>query len=248
MEKLMVANVKMNFNQAQAKTYLETLLALGEAKHKAVVCLPFTSLPVASQILQQSFISLGAQNVCEEENGAFTGEISAEMLNELNCQYAIVGHSERRKYFAETDESVNKKIKLLLKHSIKPIVCVGENLKEKETNKTNAVLESQISKALSGLYENEVKRLVVAYEPVWAIGTGKNAAVKDAENAIVFIRACIGTMFSESAAKQIQILYGGSVKTDNAKSYLNSNQIDGALIGGASLDAINYHQLLNVWR
>ena len=246
--KIVAGNWKMHKTAVETKQLLNELIDKlpNDVEAQIIVAPTFVNLSLAINVLENSNIAVAAQNMHQAEAGAFTGEISASMLTNIGVQTVILGHSERRAYFHETDALLAEKVNTALKHDMTVIFCFGEELKDRQDNQHFNVVENQLRDGLFHIENNAWEKIILAYEPVWAIGTGKNAAVKDAENAIAFIRACIGTMFSESAAKQIQILYGGSVKTDNAKSYLNSNQIDGALIGGASLDAINYHQLLNV--
>jgi triosephosphate isomerase len=208
------------------------------------VCPPFTALKPVSEFLKQTNIKLGAQNLFWEDEGAYTGEISPVMLKDAGCEYVIIGHSERREYFGETDEKVNKKIKSALKHNLKPIVCVGEKLEEREKGITEKILEIQITNGLKNLSKTEIKFVVIAYEPVWAIGTGKTATPEIANSAQKFIRDKIEEMFGKDISENIRILYGGSVKPENAKSLLQQEHIDGALVGGASLDADKFAQII----
>lgn len=181
-------------------------------------------------------LKIGAQNMSQFEEGAYTGEISAPMLKNVGIKHILVGHSERRAYFNETDEHVNEKIKMALKYDLQAIVCVGESLETREKNETNAFLKKQILGALNGLVEEEVEKLVIAYEPIWAIGTGKTATSKQANDAIVYIRKTIEGLYNKDLASKVRILYGGSVNTSNIDELLSQSDIDGALIGGASLD------------
>lgn len=245
MQKLIIANLKMNLIQEETKDYLSQLIPLvNGSKNTIVLCLPFTNLSLASQMLFGKNILIGAQNVHQEETGAYTGEISAKMLKDFDCEYVLVGHSERRAV-GEKNKIINLKIKTLLKFGIKPVLCIGETEKEKEVGKTKYVLKQQLEQCLAGLYENELKSIVIAYEPVWAIGTGKNANLKEVIDAISYIREVIEQSYSVEASKSIQILYGGSVKPENAKTYLQAHQIDGALIGSASLNANSFAQIIN---
>lgn len=211
---------------------------------EAVLCVPFILLKDVKQSIENTNIKLGAQNMHWEENGAFTGEISALMLKELGVDYVIIGHSERRQYFNETDDNVNKKIKAALVHNIKPIVCVGETLEQRESNIEKDVVKSQILKAFEGIEEKNLDNIVIAYEPIWAIGTGKTASSDDASNMLGFIREIIGEKYGEKK-NIIRIQYGGSVKPDNIKELMNKDDIDGALVGGASLKGQDFVNLIN---
>jgi triosephosphate isomerase len=245
MKKLMIGNWKMNMVQEEARTYLNAFCsAVANSEHTIAICFPYTLLSLASQMLFGKNVLVGAQNVHQEEGGAHTGEISAKMLKDFSCEYVLVGHSERRKHFFEKNKIINSKIKVLLKYGIKPVLCVGENQKEREENKTKQVIKTQIEQALAGLYENELKSLVITYEPVWAIGTGKNANAKQVIEVIKYIRECVEHLFSAAAAKNLQILYGGSVKPENAKSYLSNSEINGLLVGGASLNAQSFAKII----
>ena len=209
-----------------------------------VVCPTFTALADVSDLLEGSNIKLGAQNIYWEDEGAFTGEISAPMLKDLGVQYVIIGHSERRQFFGETDATVNKKIKAALKHNLIPIVCVGENLQERESGKTFDVLKTQCTGSFAGFTTDEMKKMVVAYEPVWAIGTGKTATAQQAQEAQKFIRDLFKKMHNEDVAGQIRIQYGGSVKPENARELTSQPDIDGALVGGASLKSDSFSQII----
>ena len=202
-----------------------------------VVCPPFTALDAVIEVVRGTNIAVGAQNMHWETQGAFTGEISPVMLKEMGCKYVILGHSERREYFAETDEFVNKKTKAAFKYGLLPIVCVGEKLEQREQGITEQVVKSQVEGGLAGLENDQVGSLVVAYEPVWAIGTGKTASDDDAQQVIGFIRKVITGMFGQGLADKVRIQYGGSVKPDNISGLMQQPDIDGALVGGASLDA-----------
>lgn len=210
----------------------------------ALVCVPFISLTEVKKLLEGSEIKLGAQNMHWEEKGAFTGEISPIMLKEIGIDYCIIGHSERRQFFNETDESVNLKIKSALKHGILPIVCVGETLEEREESRAEAVVKSQIIKGFEGIPTESIKDIVIAYEPIWAIGTGKTASSDDANNMCAFIRNIIGDLYG-GEKENIRIQYGGSVKPDNIKELMEKSDIDGALVGGASLKADDFQKLIN---
>jgi len=211
---------------------------------KVIVCPPFTALSSVNRILQDSSILLGAQNMHWEEKGAYTGEISPSMLLTSGCKYVIIGHSERRSYFHETDKFVNLKIKSALKFDLFPIVCVGEKLEERETNKTEEVIKIQIQGAYKDLTIQQAEKTIVAYEPVWAIGTGKTATPQQANEVHNFIRKLISAGFTRETAERINILYGGSVKPENSRELLEMSDIDGALVGGASLDAESFEDIV----
>ena len=209
-----------------------------------VVCPPFTALSDLSEILMASDIRLGAQDLYWEEKGAFTGEVSAALLKDAGASYVIIGHSERRQFFHETDETVNRKTKAALKAGLLPIVCVGESLAEREKGQTLTVLETQLTGAFADLTAQETAKLVVAYEPVWAIGTGKVATPAQAEEAHAFIRKWIKNRFDQDTASKLRIQYGGSVKADNIAELMREEDIDGALVGGASLDAQSFSDII----
>lgn len=211
---------------------------------EVVLCPPFTALDAVAEILVDTNIKVGAQNMYWEKEGAYTGEISPEMLKGVGCDYVILGHSERRQYFKEDDQGVNKKVKAAFEHGLIPIVCVGERLEQREEGITNKVVLGQTEGALAGLPEEQVAQLVIAYEPVWAIGTGKTASNDDAQNVINFIRKIITELYSEDTAQKVRILYGGSVKPDNVAGLMRQPDIDGALVGGASLDAESFAQIV----
>ncbi|MDI6606559.1 MAG: triose-phosphate isomerase [Candidatus Omnitrophota bacterium] len=205
-----------------------------------VVCPPYTLLSCLADMLTESNIALGAQDLFWEEEGAFTGEVSAQMLKDAGCQFVIIGHSERRQYFAETNGSVNKKLKAALKYGLTPIVCIGETLKEREANSTFKVLEDQLTGGLSGINQEEAARIVIAYEPVWAIGTGKTATSAQAEEAHKYIRDLLAKLYDLETAESIRLQYGGSVKPENISELMQQPDIDGALVGGASLRADSF--------
>ena len=229
-------NWKMNTTATEAeRLVLEMLEKLDSIKGvDKVVCPPFVSLVGVSMMLEGSSIKLGAQNMYFEAKGAYTGEISALMLGEL-CEFVILGHSERRRYFEETDEIVNKKVKAAVANGLKPILCVGERLEENEAGKTEEVVSRQVTTALSGI--EPVRDLVIAYEPVWAIGTGKAASGKQTAATIRFIRAVVARLWNKDIAQDLRILYGGSVTGANIAEFISRAEIDGALVGGASLKA-----------
>ncbi|MDO8734961.1 MAG: triose-phosphate isomerase [Elusimicrobiota bacterium] len=246
---LIAGNWKMN------KTVEESVELVNALKQKlsdgsvasdreVLVCPPFTSLVVVKEIVKNSIIKLGAQNMYFEKSGAYTGEISALMLKNAGVEYVIIGHSERRQYFSETDENVNKKMKVAFENSIIPIVCVGETLHQREKNEAFSVIEKQVKVGVAGLSAEQSKKLVIAYEPVWAIGTGKTATPQQAEEVHAFIRKLYSEMYGKDAAESIRILYGGSVKPDNVSEIMRQPDIDGALVGGASLKADDFIKLV----
>ncbi len=205
---------------------------------------PFTALALVSDMLKKTPISLGAQNLFWEAEGAYTGEISASMLVSAGCRYVIVGHSERRQYFGETDETVNKKIKAAIKNDLIPVMCIGESETERESKETFSVLDRQVQKGLKGFSADEMETLVIAYEPIWAIGTGKTATADQAQEIHLFLRAMLGKKFGNKLAKSLRILYGGSVKSDNITDLMRMPDIDGALIGGASLEPETFSKIV----
>ncbi len=200
-----------------------------------VVCPPFTALGDVSELLIESNIALGAQNLYWEDSGAFTGEVSAPMIKAAGAKYVIIGHSERRQFFGETNENVTKKIKAALKHELIPIVCVGENLEQRESNQTFSVIENQCTESLSGFSKEDFEKIIIAYEPVWAIGTGKTATPAQAQEVHKFIRHLLSKLYNEDIASKTRIQYGGSVKPENTAELISQEDIDGALVGGASL-------------
>ncbi len=205
-----------------------------------VICPAYTLLAYLADDLEESNIALGAQDVNWQEEGAFTGEVSPLMLKDAGCKYVIIGHSERRQFFAETNQSVNNKLKAALEHSLVPIVCVGENLSEREAGKTFAVLDDHVKNGLKDISESEILKVVIAYEPVWAIGTGKTATPDQAQEAHKYIRALLEKMYNKDIAQQVRIQYGGSVKPENITELMQQPDVDGALVGGASLKADSF--------
>lgn len=238
-EPIIAANWKMYKTVGEAVNFVRefTGLVTGVTGVEMVLCPPFTALAAVAGQLSGTNIALGAQNMYWADEGAFTGEIAPGMLKEIGCRYVILGHSERRQYFGETDETVNKKVHAALKHGLKPIVCVGERLEERESGTTEAVVRSQVQGSLAGLTPEQAAGLVVAYEPVWAIGTGRTASAEDAQQVNAFIRGLLRDMFGDAAAGAVRIQYGGSVKPGNAVRLMAQPDIDGALVGGASLVA-----------
>jgi triosephosphate isomerase len=209
-----------------------------------VLCPPFTVLSLVKEVIEGSSLKLGAQNMYWEIFGAYTGEVSPVMLKDIGCNYVILGHSERRQYFGETNEGVNKKTRIAFSTGLIPIVCVGETLRERERGETLRVIEEQVKAGLSGLTKEEGKGLVVAYEPVWAIGTGKTATPDQAEEVQRFIRKLLGQMFGEEHAQAIRILYGGSINPDNISALMSCENVDGGLVGGASLNVESFVKII----
>lgn len=216
-----------------------------EAKCEVVICPTYVCLSEVVKAVEGSNIKVGAQNMYFEESGAFTGEVSAAMLKELNVSYVIIGHSERRQYFNETDETVNKKIKMAFKHDLIPIVCCGETLYQRETGVTSEVLGTQIKIGLKDFSKDEIEKIIVAYEPIWAIGTGKTASDEQANEAISYIREVIADLYGRDTSEKVRIQYGGSVKPSTIKQQMAQSDIDGALVGGASLKASDFASIIN---
>jgi triosephosphate isomerase (TIM) len=234
--KVIAGNWKMNKDIFETADLINGLKKSVTAKNvEVIVCPPFTSLVVAQQLLKGSSIKLGAQDVSVHDDGAYTGEVSVKMLKSVGCEYVIVGHSERRQYFHESNELINQKAKKVLAAGMRVIICVGETLEEREKEITDKVITAQIKGVLAGLSESDLDRVIIAYEPVWAIGTGKNATPRQAEDVHQLIRKLVGQLYSWNVAEKIIIQYGGSVKPENAKELLSQADIDGALVGGACL-------------
>ena len=243
MRKPMIAgNWKMHKTVDEAVSLAKEIRdGVGDIDHvEVVLCPPFTALGAVARAISGSNLSLGAQNMYWEEEGAYTGEISPRFLVDLGCGWVIIGHSERRKYFGELDEYVNRKTKAALKSGLKPIVCVGETLEEREKGVTEKVVETQVTGALTGLSPHDLEKLVIAYEPVWAIGTGRTASPSTANEVHTYIRQLITVLFNESTASEMRILYGGSVTPENISELISMAEIDGALVGGASLRASSF--------
>lgn len=241
--KIIAGNWKMNKDVHQSLALvneLKTALNFDLGKTTVIICPPFTSLGAVNELVKGTAIALGAQNMYHEDEGAFTAEISPSMLKSVGCQYVILGHSERRQYFGETNEFINKKVKKAIAAELIPIVCVGETLEEREKNITDQIVSTQVKGVLKDIPANQVETLIIAYEPVWAIGTGKNATPQQAEDVHKLIRKLIGQLYSWSTAEQVVIQYGGSVKADNASDLLSQPNIDGALVGGACLKADSF--------
>ncbi len=237
---IIAGNWKMYNDAAQTAALIDALkqqLPPGRPDALVVVCPPFTSLPAAADRLSGGTIRLGAQNMSEHDEGAYTGEVSWKMLVGAGCTYVILGHSERRQYFKETDDLINRKARTALAHGLQPILCVGETLEERESNRTAAVVSGQVKGVLHGLTPTDMRSVVIAYEPVWAIGTGRNATPQQAQEVHAMIRGLVREMLGGEVAESLTIQYGGSVKPDNASDLLRQSDIDGALVGGASLKA-----------
>lgn len=239
-------NWKMNKTAAEATALIDAIKAKVGSQDKVdvAVCPPFTALDAASKALAGSTIKLGAQNMHFEAHGAFTGEVAVDMLKEFSCTYVILGHSERREYFKECNCLINKKVTAVLANGMKPILCVGEKLEEREAGKTLDIVSEQTVKGLEGISKEDAKNVVVAYEPVWAIGTGKTATPAMAQEVHAAIRKVLSNAFGADVADSIQILYGGSMKPENADALLAEKDIDGGLIGGAALKADSFVALI----
>jgi triosephosphate isomerase len=243
---IIAGNWKMYKTLSEAKQFAEEVKGLAPdlALVDTVICAPALFLEQLAQVVKDSPVKVGAQTMHFETEGAFTGEVSSIQLADLGVDYVILGHSERREYFNETDEAVNKKVHSAFKHSLIPIVCVGETLEEREAGKTTSKVEGQIEKALADLTEDKVKQTVIAYEPIWAIGTGKTATSEDANEVCGAIRSKVESLFGQSVAQAVRIQYGGSVKPENIEELLSMEHIDGALVGGASLQPSSFLKLL----
>ncbi len=247
---VIAGNWKMNTSPSEgvelAKNLKNRLKGVQEVE--IIVAPPFTHLHAVGEAIKGSNLKLASQNVYFEESGAFTGEVSPGMIKELGCDYVIIGHSERRQYFGETNESVNAKTKAVLHHGVRPIVCVGETLEEREAGQALAVIGGQLEGGLKGLSASDSQEIVIAYEPVWAIGTGKTATKEEAEEVHAFIRQEIAKVFGEEGASSIRILYGGSVKPENIDDLMAEPNIDGALVGGASLKNDSFEKIVKFKR
>jgi triosephosphate isomerase len=245
--KIIAGNWKMNNDVHQTEELINGLkkaLDFELRNVKVVLCPPFTSLETARRLIKETPMSLGAQNMYFENEGAFTGEVSAKMLKAVGCDYVILGHSERRQSFRETDEFINKKVKKALASGLTPIMCVGETLEQREKNITHEVVTIQVKGVLKEIPASDVEKLIIAYEPVWAIGTGRNATPQQAEEVHLLIRTLIGDLYDPATAGNLVIQYGGSVKPDNATELLTQPDIDGALVGGACLKADSFAAII----
>ena len=244
--KVIAGNWKMNKSPADVIEFMKTFPSLVEnTENEVILCVPFIDLEKTMELAKNTNIKVGAQNVHFEDKGAYTGEVSPKMLQDIGVEYVIIGHSERREYYNETDESVNKKLKAAFSHNLKPILCVGETLNQREEKITKEFVTNQVKLALDGLTENEVKNLIIAYEPIWAIGTGKTASSTDANEVCTWIRNKIEELYGNNIAEDVIIQYGGSVKVNNAKELFTMPNIDGGLVGGASLDAEEFSKIVN---
>ncbi|MCF7898154.1 MAG: triose-phosphate isomerase [Candidatus Omnitrophica bacterium] len=239
-------NWKMNKTAQEAEDLAKKIKEnVGDfQKADILICPPYTSLSAAGQAIKDSLIELGAQNMHWENSGAFTGEVSPQMVKESGCKFIIVGHSERRKYFSETNQEVNKKIKAAISANLLPIVCIGETLEQREQKKEREVIEKQLKEGFDSLPEEDLEKVTVAYEPVWAIGTGKTASGEQAEEMHSFIREWFKNTYSLQTAEKLRLLYGGSVKPGNIKELISKENIDGALVGGASLKAEDFTEII----
>lgn len=243
---IIAGNWKMNNSVAESVKLVEELLPLVKnAKCEVIVCPTFTSLYPVIEKIKGSNVKVGAQNMYFEEKGAFTGEISPLMLKDIGVEYVILGHSERREYFKEDDELINKKVKTAFKYNLIPILCVGETLEEKEAGNTKSKISNQINLGLKSLTEKEVSSMVIAYEPIWAIGTGKTATSDEANEVIRFIREEVKSLYGEATSSAVRIQYGGSVKPSTIKEQMAKSDIDGALVGGAALKAEDFASIVN---
>lgn len=245
--KVIAGNWKMNKDVHQTEeliTGLKKALSFDLNGVTVIVCPPFPSLETAHRLVQGSPMALGAQNMYHEDEGAFTGEVSPKMLAAIGCKYVILGHSERRQFFGETDEFINRKVKKAIVSGLIPIVCVGETLEQREKNITERVVTTQVRGVLKDIVAREVERLIVAYEPVWAIGTGRNATPQQAEEVHLLIRNLLGELYSQASADRVIVQYGGSVKPENAADLLWQPNVDGALVGGACLKADSFTAII----
>ena len=242
---IIAGNWKMFKTAAEAVSFVDEVKGKAETEGvQSVICAPFTALPALVDAVKGTSLKVGAQNMHFEDNGAYTGEVSGGMLKDLGVDFVILGHSERRAYFAETDETVNKKVHAAFRHQLIPIVCVGEQLEEREAGKTKDVVRVQTEAALRGLSGAQAAQIVIAYEPIWAIGTGKSSTAEDANEVIGYIRGVVRELFDDQTASQVRIQYGGSVKPNNIREFMQQPEIDGALVGGASLEPASYTALV----
>lgn len=244
-QKFIIGNWKMHMTSAETAEFVEALLPhIGEATTFVGIAPPFTSIDVAVQHAKGSYLNVGAQNMSEYPKGAYTGEISSTMLKECGATFVIIGHSERRAHFHEDDEMIHRKVKWAIAEELLPVLCIGETQEERDKEMTETVLTRQLSEALKGFSEEHLENIVIAYEPVWAIGTGKTATPQMAEETHALIRAFLRTTWGEGVAERIPLLYGGSVKPENAEALLSQENIDGALVGGASLEVESFGQII----
>lgn len=243
---IIAGNWKMHKTIAEAVEFVNEIKGkVNNTDVEAVICAPFTLLKDLKEATKGTPIKIGAQNMHYADNGAFTGEISAPMLKELDIDYVVLGHSERRQYFNETNETVNKKVLKALEAGIDPILCIGETLEEREADKTKDVCKVQTEKALENVTVEDMKKVVIAYEPIWAIGTGKTATAEQANDVIAYVREVVKGLYGEEISEEVRIQYGGSVKPSNVSEIMNQTDIDGALVGGASLQPADFTELVN---
>ncbi|OSB09731.1 triose-phosphate isomerase [Paraclostridium bifermentans] len=243
---IIAGNWKMHKTIAEAVEFVNEIKGkVNNTDVEAVICAPFTLLKDLKEATKGTPIKIGAQNMHYADNGAFTGEISASMLKELDIDYVVLGHSERRQYFNETNETVNKKVLKALEAGIDPILCIGETLEEREADKTKDVCKVQTEKALENVTAEDMKKVVIAYEPIWAIGTGKTATAEQANDVIAYVREVVKGLYGEEISEEVRIQYGGSVKPSNVSEIMNQTDIDGALVGGASLQPADFTELVN---
>ncbi len=244
---IIAGNWKMYKDTGQTRAFFETFLPLikGPKNCEVVICPPFVNLQIAADLTASTSVHIGGQNLFWAKEGAYTGEISGEMLKAAGCGWVLIAHSERRQYFGETDETANRKIVAALDAGLTPIVCVGEVLKERESGQTNLVLDKQFTGGIAPLNSEQFAKIVIAYEPVWAIGTGKTATPQIAADAHATIRTLVRKHYGNDAAENCRILYGGSVKPDNVRELMSQHDIDGALVGGASLEPVSFAAIVN---
>ena len=243
---IIAGNWKMHKTVAEAVAFIQAVKnEVSNTDVEALVCAPFTLLPSLVEAAKGTSVKIGAQNMHFEDKGAFTGEVSADMLLDIGVTHVIIGHSERRQYFAETDETVNKKTIKALAKGLTPIVCCGETLEQREAGETKALCKVQIGKAFAGISAADAPKVVIAYEPIWAIGTGKTASSQDANDVIAYIREVLEGLYGDDVSEEVRIQYGGSVKPSNVEEIMNESDIDGALVGGASLEPADFVQLVN---
>ena len=244
--KVIAGNWKMNMLPNEAISFIEQFTPLvKDTKNEVILCVPYIDLFYSLLTAQNTNIKIGAQNMHWEEKGAYTGEVSGQMLKAIGVEYVIIGHSERRQYFAETDETVNKKTKAAQSNGLNPIICVGETLEQRENGTAEEVITKQTKLALEGISKEQMENVILAYEPIWAIGTGKTATSEDANNSIKAIRNKVEELYGKETADEIIILYGGSVKAENAKELFSTTDIDGGLVGGASLKVDEFSKIVS---
>lgn len=245
-KKVIAGNWKMNHNPAETKEFFDTFKEMvKDSEHEIILCVPYIDVPAALEATKGTNIKIGTQNLNHEESGALTGDVSCKMLEDMGIQYSIIGHSERRQYHHETDEFINLKLKAAFSHNITPILCVGETLKEREAGIAKYKILMQIVLDLDGLSPEQVRKMVIAYEPIWAIGTGKTATKEDANEVCTWIRDEVRMLYGDDVADEVIIQYGGSVKPANAKELFEMSDIDGGLVGGASLKPDEFAQIVN---